>query len=477
VRDGIEPTTLYPLRHAVHSENESKLQSLDPSSRQTFYAHDTVELHENAKPWVTRDTMLKDSFFLKAPKDGETLPQPGDCQAPKEMELRIGAQVMLLKNEVQNTSDDGWGPANLQICGAGQRLVNGSRGVVIAWDWALPKKDKENSDKEEDRHLAAAEMREGCASGCGGTAASSCEYGLCSACFHCSSEGAEVCAKAHSIVAAQRRGESDYQIEPPHTPTEPPPPGALKGRDGQPQLFPVVRFIGIGGRPRVKLILPEAFEKHVYLQGTCTRKQVPLALAWALTIHKAQGASLDYMCTDLKGCFAVCQAYVAISRATSVDGLEIRNFSPVNVKSSDLVRDFYDAVDKGQHHAFVSEPGMWWGEPILHHPLTRWKSLYMRHCTFRAWAAAIDRDAVVAAAHTVHGAGGSAVARGGGGQGGGSYQCMHGGEGGGEWLGGVVSGKGRDAKERLAVLRELFDDGLIDKDEFEAKRAAIIASI
>jgi len=40
-----------------------------------------------------------------------------------------------------------------------------------------------------------------------------------------------------------------------------------------------------------------------------------------------------------------------------------------------------------------------------------------------------------------------------------------------------VSGKGRDAKERLAVLRELFDDGLIDKDEFEAKRAAIIASI
>ena len=402
MRDGIEPTTLFPLRHAVHSGNESKLQSLDPSSRQTFYAHDTVALHENAKPWVTRDTMLKDSFFLKAPKNGEILPQPGDCQAPKEMELRTGAQVMLLKNEVQNTSN-----------GAGQRLVNGSRGVVIAWDWALPKKDKENSDKEEERSLVPAGMREGpdgkiknreCASGCCGTAASSCEYGLCSACYHCSSEGAEVCEQENRIVTAQRRGESDYQIEPPHTPTEPPPPWALKGRDGQPQLFPVVRFIGIGGRPRVKLILPEAFEKHVYLQGTCTRKQVPLALAWALTIHKAQGANLDYMRADLAGCFAVGQAYVAISRATSVEGLEIRNFSSANVKSSDLVRDFYDAVDKGQHDAFVSEPGMWWGEPILHHPLTRWKSLYMRHCTFRAWAAAVARDAVVAAAHTVHGA-------------------------------------------------------------------------
>jgi len=38
-------------------------------------------------------------------------------------------------------------------------------------------------------------------------------------------------------------------------------------------------------------------------------------------------------------------------------------------------------------------------------------------------------------------------------------------------------GSKREAKERLQELRELFDDGLIDKEEFDTKCAAIIASI
>jgi hypothetical protein len=92
-RHGIEPTKLFPLRNDVHSENERKLLNLDPASRQILFAHDSVELHENAKPWVTQEKMLKDSFFLKQSKDGQAL--PGDCQAPAVLELRTGAQVML----------------------------------------------------------------------------------------------------------------------------------------------------------------------------------------------------------------------------------------------------------------------------------------------------------------------------------------------------------------------------------------------
>ena len=49
--------------------------------------------------------------------------------------------------------------------------------------------------------------------------------------------------------------------------------------------------------------------------------QVPLALAWALTVHKAQGATVDYLHVNLDGCFAEGQAYVAISRACARLGL------------------------------------------------------------------------------------------------------------------------------------------------------------
>ena len=123
----------------------------------------------------------------------------------------------------------------------------------------------------------------------------------------------------------------------------------------------------------------------MYLKGTLIREQVPLALAWALTVHKAQGATIDYLCVDLDGCFAEGQAYVAISRACSVEGLEIRNYTSRCVKSSDLVKRFYAAIDQGKYDQFINNPSLWWGDPILQHQLTRWKSLFMRNVTFRGW--------------------------------------------------------------------------------------------
>lgn len=47
----------------------------------------------------------------------------------------------------------------------------------------------------------------------------------------------------------------------------------------------------------------------------------------AITIHKSQGLTLEKVRVDLKGAFDCGQAYVALSRATCLEGLEVRNYS------------------------------------------------------------------------------------------------------------------------------------------------------
>ena len=58
------------------------------------------------------------------------------------------------------------------------------------------------------------------------------------------------------------------------------------------------------------------------------RAQFPLVPAYALTIHKAQGVTLAAAQVFLDSCFTDAQAYVALSRLQTLDGLYLRTFEP-----------------------------------------------------------------------------------------------------------------------------------------------------
>jgi ATP-dependent exoDNAse (exonuclease V) alpha subunit len=74
---------------------------------------------------------------------------------------------------------------------------------------------------------------------------------------------------------------------------------------------------------------------------TATVIQFPLTLAYATTIHKSQGATLDELWCDLRSLWEPGQAYVALSRLRSADGLKLVGWNPRSIIVDPKVIDFY----------------------------------------------------------------------------------------------------------------------------------------
>ena len=104
-------------------------------------------------------------------------------------------------------------------------------------------------------------------------------------------------------------------------------------------VVPVVKFLN-------GITMP--IQPKVYQHGDYPRlgiEQVPLRLAWAFTIHKSQGVTLDLAQMDLgSNVFEYGQSYVGLSRIRTLDGLYLSGFNPQKIKTNPRVAAFYESI-------------------------------------------------------------------------------------------------------------------------------------
>ena len=74
------------------------------------------------------------------------------------------------------------------------------------------------------------------------------------------------------------------------------------------------------------------------------RKQIPLELGYALSIHRCQGMTLDRVEMDLRSVFECGQAYVALSRCRSLEGVRVLGFEPSKVRVHEDALRFVDGL-------------------------------------------------------------------------------------------------------------------------------------
>ncbi len=220
--DGIIPTLIFPLRKQVQEYNQNELEKLIKNKNEyhiytsSYTFSKTVEEYE------------KDRYSY-------IINEGTNCE--DRLELAVGAQVMYLVNDFENS------------------LVNGSRGVIVDFI------NKVNENV------------------------------------------------VNNVVIKEE------------------------------ERIPVVKFLNIEKPVHVGYEVWTHEDKN---GKSVTKRQIPLILAWALTVHKTQGCTLDYVELNIgKNIFEAGQTYVALSRVKDPSGLFISALDTSKIKAHERCIDFY----------------------------------------------------------------------------------------------------------------------------------------
>ena len=95
--------------------------------------------------------------------------------------------------------------------------------------------------------------------------------------------------------------------------------------------YPVVQIF----KSKKKIVAePEKWSIDDNFKPVAWITQIPLRLAWAITVHKSQGMTLDFIEVDLSRSFTYSLGYVALSRAKSLEGISLKGFNELALKVS-----------------------------------------------------------------------------------------------------------------------------------------------
>ena len=109
---------------------------------------------------------------------------------------------------------------------------------------------------------------------------------------------------------------------------------------------PLVSFETKDGLVLKKIINQETFTLESFGKVVASRTQYPLRLAYAITIHKCQGMTLNKVELSLGNVFEYGQAYVALSRISDLHGLRLLDFNISVVKAHPRVLEFYRTMQQ-----------------------------------------------------------------------------------------------------------------------------------
>ncbi len=111
--------------------------------------------------------------------------------------------------------------------------------------------------------------------------------------------------------------------------------------------YPIIETAG-GKQIKIK---PTSWEMAEDGKVLASVDQVPLRLAWAITVHKSQGMSLDAAEIDLSRAFVFGQGYVALSRVRSLAGLKMIGMSPTALRVDPKIVAFNERFYKDSEEA------------------------------------------------------------------------------------------------------------------------------